>query len=158
MEPVNWFQMQRKLWSHQKPLVSRELRREAIEVKRRKIEEPRRLSRPRRPERREGGASLQKPTPKRMKKELSGYTDKELREEMRKRRFKVSGRTRERMIFLLEEDNKTQKVIAWGKEDTGRGEMGNQLRGVNGEMKEEERTVRAQATSGEDGEAEWEDV
>ena len=77
---------------------------------------------------------------------------------MRKRRFKVRGRTRERMIFLLEEDNKTQKVIAWEKEDTGGGEMGNQLRGENGEVKEEEGAMRTLAVSGEDGEAEWVDV
>ena len=53
------------MWSHQKPLVSREPRREVKEVERRKVEEegeePRRLSRPRRPERREEQVSSNQP-------------------------------------------------------------------------------------------------
>ena len=46
----------------------------------------------------------------------SDHTDSDLRKEMKKRKFKGSGRSREKIILLLEEDDKTQRVINWANQ------------------------------------------
>ena len=76
---------------------------------------------------------------------------------MRRKRFKVRGRTRKEMILLLEEDSKSQTVIGWRKEDAGGGDMGHQLREETRRMKEEGGAENAQATSREEEEAQWVD-
>ena len=63
--------------------------------------------------------TAQQPHPKRHKG-LSDLSDSELREEMKRRRYKGRGRSREEIILLLEEDSRTQRHITWvkgGKEE-----------------------------------------
>ena len=49
--------------------------------------------------------------------------DKELREEMKKRKFRTTGRKREEMILLLKEDSRKQRKIVIGDRQLGgRGE------------------------------------
>ena len=52
-------------------------------------------------------------TSKREREGYSGYTDIVLKREMKKKRYKLSERSREEIITLLEEDDRMQKVIRW---------------------------------------------
>ena len=52
-------------------------------------------------------------TSKREREGYSGYTDIVLKREMKKKRYKLSERSREEVITLLAEDDRMQKVIRW---------------------------------------------
>ena len=90
--------------------------------------------------------------------EYSHITDKELRDDLRRRRFKVKGRKREEMILLLEEDDKNQRKLVL-TEGHWRGQGGSQqIRGVLGEGEEGKRGGDTTPSTGEDGEDFWVDV
>ena len=79
---------------------------------------------------------------KRCNEEVEGeytyLTDKELKEELKRRKFKLLGRKRDAMIHLLEEEDKHQGRIVMSMEH--RKGLGNdhQLRGESGGGEEEE--------------------
>ena len=84
--------------------------------------------------------------------------DSALREELRRRLFKVRGRSRSEMILLLEEDDRNQMKIVLGNQCMGIwGQAGN-LKGVNSGVKEEKREEDTKPLTGEDEEDNWVDV
>ena len=68
---------------------------------------------------------------------------------MRKRRLKVKGRSREEIILLIEEDDRTQRKIGWTS-----GVKGEKVKGSLTSVLE----GKVMVGSGEDEEAEWVDV
>ena len=90
--------------------------------------------------------------------EYSHITDKELREELKSRRFKVKGRGREEMIILLEEDNRNQKKLVLSQ-GHWRGQGGrHQIRGEEGGREEGKGGGDTTPNTGEEGEDNWVDV
>ena len=84
--------------------------------------------------------------------------DRELREEMRRRRFRVTGRKREEMILLLKEDDRSQRKIVIGVEHWG-GQGGvKRLREEDRGGQEGKREEDASTISREEEEDNWVDV
>ena len=77
----------------------------------------------------------------------SHITDKELKEELKKRHFKVGGKKRSDLIFLLEEDKRNQRKIVLAEGHWG-GQGGRQFRGEEGGVED----------PGEEEEDNWVDV
>ena len=85
--------------------------------------------------------------------------DSELREELRRRKFKVGGRKRRRseMILLLEEDDRCQRKIVLSTQCNGGAREAGHLREENRGVKEEKREEDTNQP-GEDEEDNWVDV
>ena len=89
-------------------------------------------------------------------RDYNKMTLSDLKEELKRRKFKVRGMTEEEMRSLLRREDKTQGRLNWGGQGTGQGQM---PRERVGEMGEEEERVREAGTSPAlDREDEWEDI
>ena len=78
---------------------------------------------------------------------------------MRKRKFKVRGRTREEIIKLLEDDDRMQGRIIWETPKHNQNQVQcSVLRGVDGGLEEEEEGGDAKPTNRDEEEDQWEDV
>ena len=83
----------------------------------------------------------------------------DLKEELKRRKFKVRGMTEEEMRSLLRREDKTQGRLNWGCQgtrETGQGQMPRERVGEMGE--EEERAREAGTSPALDREDEWEDI
>ena len=84
--------------------------------------------------------------------------DRELREELKRRMFRVSGRKREEMILLLKEDDRTQGKIVMGIKHKGGQGGGKHLRERDKGKQEEEREEDATPVPREEEEDNWVDM
>ena len=90
-------------------------------------------------------------------KGISDLSDIVLKEEMKRRKYKVRGKSRGEIILLLEEDSRTQRQINWVKGDNGEVKC-HRIRGMEEVVEEGKGDGGAQGCSKEEEEAEWEDV
>ena len=97
--------------------------------------------------------------PKRVRRTYNEWSEEELKEELKVRKFKVGRkRKREEIVKLLEEDDRGQRRISWWRSDVGEARVKcDQLRGEgNGGGGEGDDTMPPPVSEG--GDPEWVDI